>query len=284
MASQTSSHTSTIPAETNFHTAVSDQPWSTIWHRRKLSKKKLRQIFGCSAPVDVSLGEIIKHGIPALLQSSVPLSYFLYSMLEQYSAENLFFYLEVELFQVHEFNSPEEQRKCAKYIYRAFVKSSCDMEVNLDATVKKPIRAAIDRNDQHCFDEAKEHIQKLMEPCYLNFLTSSIFQKMQDHLQGKSLPYDEHTREMALAVVVEYLDTHMPVNKELHGSSKLAEDSKRRNMLIRELTHCFARSRLHLDFYDTPEGENLAVTPQDILPPVQDSLVEKDITAVLGLK
>lgn len=284
MSSSASTHTSTIPAETNFHTSVSDQPWGTIWHRRKLSKKKLRQIFGCSAPVDVSLSEIAQHGLPALLQSSVPLCYFLYSMLEQYSAENLFFFLEVELFQVHEFNSPEEQRKCAKYIYRAFIKSSCDMEVNLDAAVKKPIRAAIDRNDQHCFDEAKEHIQKLMEPCYLNFLSSSIFQKMQEHLQGKSLPYDEHTREVALAMVVEYLDTHMPVSKASIGTGKPAEDAGRRNMLIRELTHCFARSRLHLDFYDTPEGENLAVTPQDILPPPQESFGEKDITTVLGLK
>src|SRR4051812_7030456 len=82
-----------------------EAPWSTVWQRRKLSKRKLRQFFGRSAPIDISPVDIKKYGLQALLQSSVPLCYFLHSLLEQFSVENLFFFLEVEHFQMHEFRS-----------------------------------------------------------------------------------------------------------------------------------------------------------------------------------
>lgn len=286
---------SSIRQETNFNrfTAI-EQPWSTVWHRRKLSKRKLRQFFGISAPVDVSLADLEKYGLPALLQSNVPLCYFLYSMLEQYSSENLFFYLEVEQFQLHEFSSNEEQRKSALAIYRAFIKSNSDMEVNLDASIKKPIRASIEKGHKHCFDEAREHIQKLMEPCYLNFINSDIYHRMISELKDKTLPYDEHTREVALAIVVEYLDKHMPARRgpdpreaSAHG---VVPEADRRKRLLRQLTHSFSCSRLRLDFYDTEEGENLPVAPRDILPPTpegrssQNESVEKDLTTVIGLK
>lgn len=261
--------TSTIPEETDFR-RCSDMEgnWKAVCIRRRLSKRKLRQFFGTSAPVDVSPKDIERFGLPALLQSNVPLCYFLLSMLEQYSAENLFFYLEVESFQCHEFQDPRVQRTTAKDIYRAFIRSGCDLEVNLDGDVKKRIKPAIERNDQHCFDEAKEDIQKLMEPCYMNFLSSDVCKKMHEQLDDKSIPYDETTRETALAHVVEYLDRNLPFvpHLELDPSDPRSE-TNRRNLLIRKLTHYFAQLRMHLDFYDTEEGLDYKVTPRDILPP-----------------
>jgi len=80
-----------LDSESDFCRTSTDASWSTVWQRRRLSKKKLRQFFGKSAPVDVHINEIEKYGLSALLQSSVPLCYFLLSLLEQFSAENLFF-------------------------------------------------------------------------------------------------------------------------------------------------------------------------------------------------
>jgi hypothetical protein len=278
-------HASAITDETDYKRFSVCQAWSTVWQRRKLSKQKLRQFFGQSAPVDVSPSDIERYGLPALLQSNVPLCYFLYSLLEQYSAENLFFYLEVEQFQTHEFRTPEELRKTALQLYRAFIKSNSDFEVNIDAAIKKPIRMAINEFDPHCFDEAKEHIQRLMDPCYLRFLTSGIYAKMLKDLEGKCVPYGEDSREVAINVLVEYLDRHMPVPEKLEG---LQSEVQRRDNLIRAMIHAFCQTRLHLDFYDTPSGENIKLTPEKVLPPPENASQQggqdTDLSKLIKLK
>lgn len=53
------------------------------------SIKKLDGFFGEPTPVDVCVGEIIKEGLKAILESKVPLCYFLYYLLDEFSAENL---------------------------------------------------------------------------------------------------------------------------------------------------------------------------------------------------
>lgn len=275
---------SAILSETGYKRLSVEQPWNTVWQRRKLSKRKLRQFFGRSAPVDVSPADIEKYGLPALLQSNVPLCYFLYSLLEQFSSENLFFYLEVEQFQTHDFANREEMRKTALQLYRAFVKSNSDFEVNIDSTTRKPIRQAIDRYDATCFDSAKVHIQRLMEPCYMSFITSEIYQRMLENLKGKSIPYDESTREAAITVLVDYLDKHMPVKSKENGS--LSAERQRRNNLIRAMIHAFCQTRLHLDFYDTEGGENVELTLEKVLPP-QDSQsqnADTDMSKLIQIK
>lgn len=53
------------------------------------SKQKLENFFGQPIPFDINISEIEVHGLKAILQSKVPMCYFMYSMLEDYSAENL---------------------------------------------------------------------------------------------------------------------------------------------------------------------------------------------------
>src|SRR3982751_2391645 len=74
--------------------------------RRNLkSKRKLENFFGQSIPVDVSVRDIEHLGLRAILASRVPLCYFLYQMLEEHSSENLFFHLEVDLYEHTKFQS-----------------------------------------------------------------------------------------------------------------------------------------------------------------------------------
>lgn len=260
--------TNSIIKETEFcRGSASEQAWSTVWHRRKLSKQKLRRFFGKSAPVDTSVAEVEKYGLPALLQSNVPLCYFLYSLLEQFGSENLFFYLEAEQFQTHDFRSPEELRKTALQLYRAFIKCNSDFEVNIDGSTRRPIRLAIERCEHHCFDTAKEQIQRLMEPCYLHFIASPIYKQMKEDLEGKLVPYDLETKERAINVLISYLDRNMPVKGNEPPVQGKEAEVRRRNKLLRAMIHAFCQTRLHLDFYDTPEGENVSLTPGEMLPP-----------------
>lgn len=61
----------------------------SIWDRRKKQKQKLARFFGEEAPVDISVQEIQKYGLVALLKSNVPLTYFLYMLMDKYCSENL---------------------------------------------------------------------------------------------------------------------------------------------------------------------------------------------------
>jgi len=53
------------------------------------STKKLYSILGNNAPLDVSLMEIKRDGLPALLQSKIPLLYFLAALINEYTPEIL---------------------------------------------------------------------------------------------------------------------------------------------------------------------------------------------------
>lgn len=53
------------------------------------SVKKLDTFFGEQTPLDVCIGEIVKEGLKAMLESKVPLCYFLYYLLDEFSSENL---------------------------------------------------------------------------------------------------------------------------------------------------------------------------------------------------
>lgn len=62
------------------------------------SSIKLNKFFGDKPPLDICVKEIEKEGLKAMLHSKIPLCYFLYSLLEEYSCENLvsihgFFYI-----------------------------------------------------------------------------------------------------------------------------------------------------------------------------------------------
>ena len=60
-------------------------------YKKRVNKSfhKLNCFFGEPTPVDVCICEIKKEGLKAILESKVPLCYFLYYLLDEHSSENL---------------------------------------------------------------------------------------------------------------------------------------------------------------------------------------------------
>jgi hypothetical protein len=60
-------------------------------YKLKVSRtsRKLDCFFGEPAPVDVCISEIRREGLKAMLESKIPLCYFLHFLLEEFSSENL---------------------------------------------------------------------------------------------------------------------------------------------------------------------------------------------------
>lgn len=61
----------------------------SYWAKRRKASEYLSWFFGQKIQLDVSVNEVQTYGLAAMLQSSVPLCYFLFYLLESYCSENL---------------------------------------------------------------------------------------------------------------------------------------------------------------------------------------------------
>lgn len=229
---------------------LDDDEYRRFREKRKMSKKKIKGFFGESVQVDVQVSCIEKKGLSAILQSNVPLCYFLLALLEDMNAENLFFYLEVEQFEEHDFKTVQAMRKTAMELYNAFVKAGADFEVNLEARIRDAILPKIESGDQSCFVEARDHIVHLLVPCFTNFTLGKHFDNMTKELGENTTIYTKEQRNRVLKVLLEHIDRE-PV------STIVSEDknAKRRGLLLREMVHSFCRTRLRCDFKDKDAGD-----------------------------
>lgn len=212
--------------------------------KRKMSKKKIKGFFGESVHVDVPISLIMKKGLSVLLQSNVPLCYFLYALLVDMNAENLFFYLEVEQFEEHHFATVKTMRKTAMELYNAFIKPGSDFEINLEARVRDAILPRIEGGDQGCFSEAREQVVHLLIPCYSNFTRGPVYTRMVGDVGEKTTLYSKEERDKAVNVILEFVD------KDLNQVVIEDKGARRREVLLREMVHSFCRTRLRCDFKD----------------------------------
>lgn len=241
MSASTTSHPDTLALDPN------------SWRRRNKSTTKLKNFFGHSAQIDVS----VLYGLPALLSSNVPLCYFLSFLLESLRAENLFFYLEAVMFEEYTFETNRQLRHSAKELYNNFIREDSIFEVNIEAATKKRIQDAIRDYDQTCFAEARDHILNLLQPCFAEFHMSKTFERMREEIGEDCNVYDPKSRDKAIKVLIEHLDKSYDLEYEaITGKDPNVILKAKHKILIRMLVHTFCRTRLRVDFYDK-EGANL---------------------------
>jgi len=237
--------------------------------------------------LDISVGEILTHGLKAMLKSKVPLCYFLHTLIEDYCCENLFFYLEIEQYKVFMFESPKAQLKAAQYIYITYLDASSKIEVNIDEKIRRDILNQL--NSKSCnlpavFDKASEAVFALMESSYAKFNRSDIKRQMIDELDNTNIYSEEH-KINAIRLLTSYLDKRkreleideeiMNMNAEngqvpgdkmgVSPEQMLHFSNVQRNKLIYALTHEFIRAFLELDFDDESVPGEVCV----FRPPIQ---------------
>jgi hypothetical protein len=71
------------------HPILREDKHDTYRKKKIATAEKLKQFFGQAPPSDICLSEIEREGLKAMLQSKIPLCYFLYHLLQEYSCENL---------------------------------------------------------------------------------------------------------------------------------------------------------------------------------------------------
>lgn len=137
----------------------------------------------------------------------------------------------------------------------------------------KPIKKAIEAGDQQCFSEAKQAIYHLLEPAYVQFTLSPIYQQMVDELGLTTTIYLKDKRDLGVSCLLKHLDKSLPSEVAGVRSSDQAIAAERtRARLIRNLIHSFCRTRLGCDFWDQQDQKNLdAIKPAEIMARARDA-------------
>ncbi|KAJ3369764.1 hypothetical protein GGF31_005069 [Allomyces arbusculus] len=212
--------------------------------RGSVTGRKLYNFFGDLPPLDVSLAEIQGEGLRAMLHAKLPLCYFLHALLDEYSAENLFFVLEVDRYEATPFADAVQHLQAAFSLFETYLGHGSQLEVNVDDRVRKGVVKELARLSRACahatkaeassaasessagpslavglrhlFLPAKTAVLSLLDASYAKFARSPLAARMAAELEtattdaadGGGTVYTPRARHFALNVLVEYMDRH----------------------------------------------------------------------------
>ncbi|RCI04104.1 hypothetical protein CU098_012777 [Rhizopus stolonifer] len=215
------------------------------------SNQKAHQFFGEQVKLEISAREIKREGLRALLLSTVPLGYFLYHLLNEYSSENLFFYLAVENYQNYEFSSHSERLHVANKIAKAYLTRNSELEINLEDKIYRTVIKSLEQL-QHQesiagieFDAAKKHVFSLLNASYYRFRTTNIWNIM----ESKCSDMNAFNRERSQALVINLLLSHMRC--------------KNRDSTTYKLVHSFCRIYLPYGYQLQLSGNRIDTSPMN---------------------
>jgi len=226
--------------------------------RTNKSAKKLNNFFGNDdVPFDITISEIEVSGLKAVLQSKVPLCYFLCSLLEDYCSENLFFFLEVLEFEKTKFSSKQEQQESAVYIYNTYLSRKSCLEINIDEKIHNDIHNFIKHMNMNtstesisnCFKSARTSVYQLMEGSFAKFIKSNHFQTMKKELGHRI--YNNSDKMNAVCKLRDYI---MKMDKQFKKSlaenptNELTISNHKHHEVITILIHEFTKSILDINF------------------------------------
>lgn len=229
--SQPLSPTVTSPVQSVFAvplTFAHFQQHAEYKEKTKSTNRKLSKFFGVDAiPLEIPVSEIRREGLKALLQSRVPLSYFLLHLLEEFSCENLFFFKEVEHYESMSFKSSSQQYVTASHIYDTYLSPHSQFELNLDDGVRQDVIANIrsDRSPHHVFDAAKRAVYQMLESSCKQFMQSDLFDQMAWELGEKTIQHPTIIIDLAIFHLYEHLRQTAKANEDLDSSKRSSRAS-----------------------------------------------------------
>ncbi|KAI9277522.1 hypothetical protein BC943DRAFT_332716 [Umbelopsis sp. AD052] len=212
------------------------------------SSKKLDSFFGEQAPMDICVQEIRKEGLKAMLQSKVPLCFLLYHLLDEYSSENLFFFVEVEQYESFSYSSKAQQLATAQHIYETYLSRHSHFEVNLDDKVIRTVTSAIQEEKLNgCFVSAKRAVFALLDGSFHRFMNGPTWDAMVATCGELTTHYSTEARNIAVNLLLQYLERqHNLLYTNPHVT--VPNTSRRRHELLKSMIHEFSRQLLDVQF------------------------------------
>ncbi|KAI8139308.1 hypothetical protein BJV82DRAFT_627952 [Fennellomyces sp. T-0311] len=223
--------------------------------KKSRSARKLTNFFGEQTPDDICIAEIRREGLKALLQSKIPVCYFLYHLLQEISSENLFFFTELEQYETFSYLTSVQQLATAQHIYDTYLSPNSHFEVNIDERIRRAVLTALQqKRPEHCFDPAKAAVYALLESSFMRFIDSAIWNDMVDQCGGETNTFFFHdlTREAAVNTLLRFIEQqHAILYTNPHTDAPLSmcmKTAKKRHELTKAMVHEFCKTVVGVEF------------------------------------
>ncbi|KAJ3411389.1 hypothetical protein HDV05_002314 [Chytridiales sp. JEL 0842] len=253
---------------TNERTSTTTNPTSTTHQPLEppTSIRKLASLLGQPRQqIDIPLSQILQPTSPPsssssssssaslhlLLQSKLPLLYFLSYLLQSHTPELLLFPLDVHSFQSTLFPSTVEQNRHATRIFGEYLAPKAALEINVTHKARRAVIGGVQRGERACFAAAEAEVLVLLEQAFEKFKKSGhsgggsevdVWDAMQKSIGGSSsegVVITEEKIQYLKRVIVDVLGMHYL------GSEEAMKNTKR-NTPLREKVPALLLSKIGL--------------------------------------
>eukprot|EP01095_Lingulamoeba_sp_RSL-Kostka_P000667 TRINITY_DN10943_c0_g1_i1.p1 TRINITY_DN10943_c0_g1~~TRINITY_DN10943_c0_g1_i1.p1 ORF type:complete len:415 (+),score=80.79 TRINITY_DN10943_c0_g1_i1:60-1304(+) len=152
-------------------------------------------------PPQEKTGIEIIQSLSTLLESQIGIDYFLKFLVRDYSVENILFWLDVQQYNTTlDFSNIKDVQIYSKCIIQKYIQPNSELEINIDADIRRNIMNQMNNPNINMFDEAVDAVFILMRDSSFNrFLNSpecelllSISQKKTKKSSGIKNPFRKH--------------------------------------------------------------------------------------------
>ncbi|KAJ3045699.1 hypothetical protein HDV00_007825 [Rhizophlyctis rosea] len=156
------------------------------------STRKIESIMGVACPVDVSLKEIDQSGLIAVLQSRIPLIWFLAYLLKNGGEELLFFLHDTSQFSSTPFPTVSDLRSAAHQICNLYLVPTSPMAIPPTIATHTQIRLVADAvkvgTSLRCFDGVQSDVMRGLEEAFNKFRDGKMWEELKEAIGHSQLP------------------------------------------------------------------------------------------------
>jgi len=165
--------------------------------------QKLYDFFGNDAAIDIPFEEIEKNGIVYLIQSSVPLAYFIEYLLNHGNPEIMFFFLDVIKFEETIYPDSITSLEASQNILTNYLCTNSPLECKVSTKTRCHCVKAIKAGQRRCFKSSKQELLPILERQFDDFKNS----KKYTELKTKYAHLNAYPESSRLELIQELLST-----------------------------------------------------------------------------
>jgi len=165
--------------------------------------QKLYDFFGSDAAIDIPFEEIEKNGIGYLIQSSVPLAYFIHYLLLHDNPEIMFFFMDVIKFEETIYPDNNSSLEASQNILTNYLCINSPLECRVSSKTRCHCIKAIKAGQRRCFKASKQELLPILERQFDDFKNGKKYAELKSNFAHLNA-YPESNR---LELIQELLST-----------------------------------------------------------------------------
>jgi len=199
--------------------------------------QKLYDFFGNDAAIDIPFEEIERNGIGYLIQSSVPLAYFVEYLLIHENPEILFFFIDVIRFEETIYPDNTSSLEASQDILTNYLCINSPLECKVSSKTRCHCIKAIKAGQRRCFKPSKQELLPILERQFDDFKNS----KRYADLKNKFGHLNAYPDSIRLELIQELLST---TNRRYPIETAETQQRASRNKAILFKVQEFCRNKL----------------------------------------